>query len=375
MSKVAKPWHTPTLAGALRASALAACLLAGPHAAAQDGDSANVAAARSLALEGIKLADAGRCDEAIEKLARAEKLHHAPVVLGRLGECQVNVGRLVEGTENLRKVMREPLPPDPPAVVTRARERAAAVFERAKNRIGNLHIVVKGPADHAGVEVTVDGQAMNSALLEADRPTDPGEHLIEASAPGFLSNSAKVSVGSGDRESVVIVLEPDPNARAAALEPNTGANGADTTTTLFTRNPPLVDSGVTASGSFADSPPERDLTAAYISWAAGGAALITGSVFGLVAFQRKSDLDKGCPNQVCPESMSGRLESARSASTTATVLVAIGAVGLGVGTVFYLSAGPDEEEATGAASKPPQRDALRARAFVGLGGVGVSGEF
>jgi hypothetical protein len=374
MSKVANPGHTPSLRGVLRASALVACLLGVAPAAAQDGDSAQVAAARSLALEGIKLADAGRCDEAIDKLTRAEKLHHAPVVLGRLGECQVNVGRLVEGTENLRKVMREPLPPDPPPVVTRARERAAAVFERAKNRIASLHIVVKGPADHASVTVTVDGQPMNSALLEADRPTDPGEHLIEAGASGFLSNSAKVSVGSGDRESIVITLEPDPNARALTQSPNDSSTTADTTT-LFTRNPPLVESGAASNGGFADSEPERDLTAAYISWAAGGAALLTGSVFGLVAFQRKSDLDEACPNHICPGSAQDRLDSARSASTMATILVAVGAAGLGVGTVFYLSAGPDEEEATTAAKKPAQRDALRARAFVGLGQVGVSGEF
>ncbi len=375
MSKVAKPWHPPSLAGSLRAPVLAACLLASAAAVAQEGDSATqIAAARSLALEGIKLADAGRCEDAIDKLARAEKLHHAPVVLGRLGECQVNVGKLVEGTENLRKVMREPLPSDAPAVITRARERAASVFERAKNRIGNLHIVVRGPADTSSVMVTVDGQPMNSALLEADRPTDPGEHVIEASASGFLSNSAKVSLGSGDRENVVIVLEPDPSARAAALEPSAGSHPADTST-LFTRTPPPDESGVHAGGSFGDSPPERDLTAAYISWAAGGAALITGSVFGLLAFQRKSDLDGKCPNQICPEPVGDQLDSARSASTAATILVSAGAIGLGLGTVFYLTAGPDEETPTSAASERPQREAVRARAFVGLGHVGVAGEF
>ena len=47
--------------------------------------------------------------EAIEKLKRAEALHHAPTILGRLGECQVNVGEVVEGTENLNLVVREPL--------------------------------------------------------------------------------------------------------------------------------------------------------------------------------------------------------------------------------------------------------------------------
>ena len=66
--------------------------------------------ARGLAVEGLKLADAGKCPEAIEKLMRAEKLHHSAIVQGRLGECQIAVGKLVDGTENLRKVMREPVP-------------------------------------------------------------------------------------------------------------------------------------------------------------------------------------------------------------------------------------------------------------------------
>jgi len=58
----------------------------------------NTAAARTLGIEGVQLADAGKCPEAIEKLSRAEALHHAPTILGRLGECQVNVGEVVTGT-------------------------------------------------------------------------------------------------------------------------------------------------------------------------------------------------------------------------------------------------------------------------------------
>src|SRR6185369_16034100 len=52
-------------------------------------------------------ADAGKCPEAIEKLTRAEALHHAPTILGRLGECQVNVVEVVTSTENLNTVVRE----------------------------------------------------------------------------------------------------------------------------------------------------------------------------------------------------------------------------------------------------------------------------
>ena len=194
-------------------AALAVWLAAG-HASAEDPPSAEeTAAARSIALEGIKLADAGRCDDAIEKLARAQKLYHSPVVLGRLGECQIARGMLVEGTENLRKVLREPLPANPPSVVLRARERAQSLLDRAKGRIGALNIVVKGPPEGVPVLVKVDGEAMNLALLGADRPTDPGEHVVEASAEGYSSASVRVALTAADRQTVIIEL-PRNEARA-----------------------------------------------------------------------------------------------------------------------------------------------------------------
>src|SRR5262245_27375760 len=96
------------------ASTLAASLVA-PTALAQDQPQAeNVAAARALGLQGIKMADSGDCKGAIEKLSRAESLYHAPSILARLGECQVQVGQIVLGTENLNRVVREQLAPNAP---------------------------------------------------------------------------------------------------------------------------------------------------------------------------------------------------------------------------------------------------------------------
>src|SRR5450432_1100557 len=92
-------------------SALVALLSNTGHA---EDSAENTAAARTLGSEGVQLADAGKCPEAIERLTRAEALHHAPTILGRLGECQVNVGSVVEGTENLNRVVREQLPADAP---------------------------------------------------------------------------------------------------------------------------------------------------------------------------------------------------------------------------------------------------------------------
>src|SRR5882757_4229211 len=94
--------HRPLKSHRPLVGALCAALVATVASTSRADDAAeNVAAARTLGIQGVQLADAGKCPEAIEKLQRAETLHHAPTILDRLGECQVSVGELVEGTENL----------------------------------------------------------------------------------------------------------------------------------------------------------------------------------------------------------------------------------------------------------------------------------
>src|SRR6478736_303751 len=87
------------------------CTVAGLYtraARAEDASAAETATARALAVDGLKLAQANNCADAVPKLERAEKLYHSTMVATRLGECYVSVGRLVEGTEILRKALREP---------------------------------------------------------------------------------------------------------------------------------------------------------------------------------------------------------------------------------------------------------------------------
>jgi hypothetical protein len=348
-------------------------------AAAQESPSAEeTAAARTIALEGIRLADAGRCDEAIEKLMRAEKLHHAPVVLGRLGECQVLKGQLVEGTETLRKVLREALPPDAPAVLVRAHERAQGVLEKAKGRIGALNISVKGPADTAAVVVTVDGDRMNAALLDVDRPTDPGDHLIEASAPGYSSTSSRVSLAAGARQNIIIELVQDPNATvepATVSTPPAPANVGSTAAPSVRANEP---SALSAEASTTAAPPrDPDHTAAYVTWAVGGAGLVTGSVLGLMVLDRKGDLNDQCPAHECPESSRDQLESTRGIGTAATVSFVVAGAALGLGAFFYFNAEPEEDRPAGpsARSRAPASASPQVHAWIGLGNVGVAGEF
>src|SRR5580658_9733307 len=156
-------------------------LVVSAMAAAQE-DQANVAAARELGIQGVRLADGGDCNGAMDRLVRAEQLHHAPTTAERLAECQIKLGKLVDGTEGLRRVIREVLPPSAPRAFFAAQERANALLAEARPKIAELKIAVAAPTD-ADFSVTIDGIPLPRANLNVNRPIDPGEHVVEATGP------------------------------------------------------------------------------------------------------------------------------------------------------------------------------------------------
>jgi hypothetical protein len=349
-------------AGALLTSLL---LCSQPAFAEEEARAADVAAARELAIDGLKLADAGQCAQAIDKLSRAEKLHHAPIVLGRLGECQIAEGKVVDGTEALRRLLREPLPKDPPAQLLKARERAQTALDGAKPKIAYVTITVREPTEN--VTVTVDGQAVPSALFERSRPTDPGDHVIEATAPGYLNWSKQFSLSAGEKQELSVKLAVDPAAAAAAKanppqemtstssEPKV-ARSARPTQPLHTTptNPEPAE-----SPSYAPS---------YILWSVGAGAAAVGGVFGYLALKDKRDLSSQCANNVCDASLQGELDGAKHEALASTILLASGGGLIAIGTAIYLLTGPSQE-------KLPTETTATLRPTLGLGQVGLRGVF
>lgn len=338
-------------------AALASSLVA-PAALAQDQPQAeNIAAARSLGLQGIKMADAGDCKGAIEKLSRAESLYHAPSILGRLGECQVNVGQVVAGTENLNRVVREQLAANAPKAFRDAQERAKGVLNSALPKIAHLTVSVT-PAD-AKPQVSVAGVGIPAALIGAERPTDPGTHEIVVSAPGYLEQKQTVTLAEGGSQEVSIKLEKDPNAAVAtpATTPVTGAPLVTTTT------PPPADTGKKKSN-----------TAAYVALGVGGAGLVVGGVTGFLALGKKSDLN--CDGKQCPATEKDKLDSAKSMAMVSNVGFGVGIVGVGLGVILLLT-NTDSSSASNAAPKLAERAPTRVslKPWVGLTSAGLDGTF
>jgi hypothetical protein len=331
----------------------ASLLLVAASAGAQTASPEDIAAARSLGTDGTRLADSGDCNAAIPKLDAAEKLYHAPTTLDRLGECQISVGRLVAGTESLNRVVREQLAPNAPTAFVTAKKRAEQALQAAMPRIGNLKIHVDGaPPDK--VTMTVDGVAVSAAILDADRPTDPGNHEVRVEAVGYKPSSAVVTVREGAESAVSLKLEVDPTAVAAPAPPAGPAAGTTGSIAVSTAAPP--------------SGPNPMRTFAYVAFGAGGVGLALGTVFGVLALGNKSTLDQACTNKVCPATSQSDINSIGTNSTVSTLGFVLGAAGVGTGIVLLVLSHKNEA----AAYEPPRP---HVEPWIGLGTAGVGGTF
>jgi len=339
-------------------------------ASAEEDSATEIAAARTLAVDGLKLAQAGKCEEAIPKLERSEKLHHSAIVLSRLGECQVSEGKLVEGTEMLRKVLREPLPANPTPALSKAYERAQTVLDAAKPKLAGLTISVAAPPG-AELRLTVDGMVVANTLLDSELPADPGEHVVEANAPGYLKATTRVTLASADKKTVALRLEVDPNA-PVPVPVNAGAEANSAQVAQVA--PAKAVAPVAAPPEAPPQAPSR--AAAYVSWGVGVVGIGVGTAFGVMAMKDKHHLDGQCQNNNCPQSSSDAVDSAKQKGNISTIAFAVGGAGLVLGTVLYFSLGSGSAEAH-ASSAPPRGFAglQRGRAMIGPGSVQLAADF
>lgn len=285
-------------------------------------DASATAAARTIGTEGLRLAESGNCKDAIDKLDRAEKLHHAPTTLQKLGECQLQAGKIVLGLEALRRVARETLPADAPPVFQAAKQRAQVLLDQNAGKVAQLHVTVTLPAGVTPV-VTVDGEAVPAALVDVDRPTDPGSHVIEATAQGYRKATQTVTLKEGERSAVTLAPDAEPNAPAPV---------AQTTVATTTE----------AAKPASPASTKTTRTVAYALYGAGAAGLLVGTIFGAVALGKKGGLNDDCPEQpdgsrLCNANRSpDDRTSLKTFATVSTVGFVVGGAGLVGGTIALL---------------------------------------
>ena len=181
-----------------------ACLLLASKTFAQSA--ADKAAARDLAIAGIKLHNQGEHKKALEKLQRAQRLFDAPTHLLFIARSQVKLGLLVEGSETYRELNRSQLGSDPPAAFVNAVNAGKKELPAVLPRIPKLTVEVE-PSDVEGLEVFLDNQPISSAAIGVARPTNPGKHVVRVTAPGYKRQQKELKLDEGKTTSLKFTLE------------------------------------------------------------------------------------------------------------------------------------------------------------------------
>lgn len=278
------------------------CLVATERARASD----DVARAEQLFQEARALVAEKRYEEACPKLAESLALDPAVGTQFNLADCHEHVGRTATAHRLFLEVAR----------IARAAgkfERERSARERAESLAPSLsRLVIRIEQAAPGLEVRLDGEVVK--LGGEPLLVDPGDHEVNASAPGrrpfvatFLAERASV------RELVVPGLAP--------LE----------SPALPRRTAPIEASA---------SNPRRTLAALLAG--VGAVGIATGAVAGVLALTSRSEADQLCPRglgaiRCTTQEGVDRWNDAATAGDVSTVAFVAGGVALiGAGAVWWL---------------------------------------
>ena len=314
---------------------LLAVLLATAPLAAQEVDDATRAAARTMGNEGLDAYEAGRYEEAYEKLDRAYQVVHAPTLCLWSARALEKLGRLVAAAERYREVFHLHFEHGDEAIFEKAKADAASELAALEPRIPTVRVDVEG-AVREDVSVSIDGVDVPTALLGAPRPVDPGAHRVEARSNGETAR-AEVTLREGESKPVTLRLS------GAPVPPVEG--GA----------PPEPERDAGSSGA-------AQRLAGYVALGVGGVGFALGGVTGGMVLAQNSTLEEDCPDHECSPDFRDDVDQINARRTLSTIGFVIGGVAAAAGITLLATA-------------PKRRSEPGAALWVGPGTVNISGRF
>lgn len=284
------------------------CLGAAPAAAGEGNDADARTAARALAAQGAQAFEQHDFERALGLFERASAIVSAPTIKLMQARTLVELDRLVEAADQYEETQRL-LAVDPTNEAFRQAGAAAQQeLELLLQRIPTLRVRVVGVVGTEPVDLFVDGKKLSAEQAAVDRPSNPGEHHLEARSASGRSGSRDVTVPEGAHVDVEIALAAPP----PALVPPPAAPP-----------PPVASGGSTRA----------------LGWGLGitGAVFTTaGAITGVMALKDKATLDAVC-KPGCPVDEADTIDAWRRERTLSYVSFGLGAIGLGAGAYFILS--------------------------------------
>jgi hypothetical protein len=310
----------PSIRAASAIVGLAAALLLRSGAHAQEPTTEAKAVALDLFHQGRELMDRKELEPACRKFEESQRLDPGGGTLLNLAVCNELRGRTATAWAQFDEALRWARRDGRPDREKLAQEHLDALTPR----LARLVILVE-PLPPQGLVVSRNGIELGAASLGEALPVDPGEHAVEARAPGKKPFRAVARARPGGVSTLTIpTLLDDPAAappapaampaRPAEPSPRTEASAARTWGTL------LIGTGA--------------------------AVTIAGGWFGLRAIDHKQEANALCPTRECSNQTAVDLNAdAQTSAVVSTVLVAGGLAMMGGGAFLVFGVGSQGSEA------------------------------
>jgi tetratricopeptide (TPR) repeat protein len=279
--------------------------------ASQAGRPAPDAEAVTFFDEGRRLMGESKYREAIPKFE--ESLRHARTVgaLLNLGRCYEEAGRMASAWATFRAagaLARE---------LHDAREEAANRFaSAARPKVSTLVLDTRAIDGISGAQVKRDGVVLGPAARAEAAPVDPGEHVVEVTAPGKITWIGRTDVAPGGARTLL---------RVAALE-----------------DAPTPAGEAVAESSSQGSASSSQRTLGFVALGTGGVGLALGAASGLFALSKHHEAVAACPTYPDHCDSSGSADAPNRASqtwaTVSTVAFLAGGVAIATGLTLVLTA-------------------------------------
>jgi tetratricopeptide (TPR) repeat protein len=253
--------------------------------------------------EGKKLADAGKYAEACPKFEAAHQIKADALGISlNLAVCYKNIGKSASAWSMFKEASFLAKKANEGERATFAEKEAAAL----EPTLSRLQVDAE---DTPGLIIRVDDKELAKGALGSPIPTDPGDHKIEATAPGYLVWSTGVHVGANKD--------------------------------LQTLKIPSLKKGAPLPGAAPAGPNPAPRGASYAVGGLGVAGLAVGGIFGGLALSAKSKLADECKiNKTCTTKTAQDDRAAASTkATVSTIGFAVGGAALATGIVLFAVSG------------------------------------
>jgi hypothetical protein len=273
----------------------------------------DVAAAEDLYNRGVADFRAGHYEAACAEIGASYRMDPLPGALFTLATCEARLGRVASAVAHFQDFVQlvPTLPADQQAL--QAERRQVAVRERAAllPDVPTLRVQIAGRLP-LGATVRRDLAALDAALLGADLPVDPGEHVVAIEVGHATVRQQKVVVVKGEHRTVSLEAPPPPEPAVERPSRST--------------QPPPPDRPVShATSSGSGAPSTAGLIAAGFFATTG---IVVGSVAGALALGEKGIVDQHCVGPACTPEGKQAADTGRTEALVSTIAFGVGAAGV-----------------------------------------------